>query len=854
MKRSISNIIYYVLLLEMTACCSYPEEVIVALKQAGPNRKELKKVLQHYKGDTLGYPAACFLIENMRWHGMGVWEKREDRAFRQRFEWADSIYYQITGGVSDEILRHGMMSKWLEKNAERFNEVYGSLKMSGEALQIISSSDLQTVKADFLISHIDNAIRRWKNSFYCRNLSFEDFCEYILPYRALEQGMCLDGGRLSTRTLRHLDRSEPPVLTSVIERYRFYIENIRKMMGKRPDTGLSSAEDIFFQRERDCVPQCDYECQVLRACGVPAAIDINIGNREFVGQHHHCVVFDSAGRSLPFHAETGLSKDGNWGYALEYKLNVYRNMYGAQKDSPYMLRKAGEALPEGFRSPAIREVTDYLKKTYPVRLKIPVETNTRLAWLYSYSRNDRGCMAVTWGVIDTVTREVCFEHVVPNVLYFPAYLGKDGEPYFWSDPLFVYEGLNGTAGVAEWAELIGADTTKRTDLLITRKFPRKPNMLKLAADMVGGKFYGANEADGKDKKELYCITKMPEACLNEYPLDNRRAWRYYIYEAPGNRWADISVLEFLADSSRLYPDTGHPLPCQFFSPEEVKAPRKSYMKLMPEKPDNSPEYDGNMQTSSSRHRIVYQLKEPRVVSCIRMAPKNADNIIRPGEDYDLFYWDKGWQHQMNVKSRYNYLHFQGLRTDRLYWLRNNTRGREEVPFLIRKGKPVFIYYDILKKPVWEKIDHLPRKGWRCRASSEEPSGGPYEPGYAYFMLDGKPETHWHTQYTGFKPDYPHWFVVDAREQVEADGFLLTPRGHDITCRLKIEISDNGKEWKDLGEFKLQNKGTEQQICMDRRRKFRYFRVTCLEGYEKTPYTSMAEVALFRKEKIQNLEF
>jgi hypothetical protein len=42
-----------------------------ALKLAGPNKKELKKVLDHYKkepADSLKYKAACFLIENMPWH------------------------------------------------------------------------------------------------------------------------------------------------------------------------------------------------------------------------------------------------------------------------------------------------------------------------------------------------------------------------------------------------------------------------------------------------------------------------------------------------------------------------------------------------------------------------------------------------------------------------------------------------------------------------------------------------------------------------------------------------------------------------------------------------------------------
>ncbi len=42
-----------------------------ALEQVGSNRKELGKVIEHYKGkpeDSLKLKAACFLIENMPGH------------------------------------------------------------------------------------------------------------------------------------------------------------------------------------------------------------------------------------------------------------------------------------------------------------------------------------------------------------------------------------------------------------------------------------------------------------------------------------------------------------------------------------------------------------------------------------------------------------------------------------------------------------------------------------------------------------------------------------------------------------------------------------------------------------------
>mgnify|MGYP000795325728 CR=1 FL=1 len=48
--------------------CGGKTNLETALIQAGDNRAELEKVLNHYAVDSLKYKAACFLIENMHYH------------------------------------------------------------------------------------------------------------------------------------------------------------------------------------------------------------------------------------------------------------------------------------------------------------------------------------------------------------------------------------------------------------------------------------------------------------------------------------------------------------------------------------------------------------------------------------------------------------------------------------------------------------------------------------------------------------------------------------------------------------------------------------------------------------------
>lgn len=106
------------------------------------------------------------------------------------------------------------------------------------------------------------------------------------------------------------------------------------------------------------------------------------------------------------------------------------------------------------------------------------------------------------------------------------------------------------------------------------------------------------------------------------------------------------------------------------------------------------EYDGNMQTAPGAYpNITLWLKEPQVVTRVRMAPKNADNGIQGGDRFQLLYWEGDWRSVGIVRADYEYVTFQNIPKGKLYWLRNLDRGQEEMPFVIDDGKQVFIYND-----------------------------------------------------------------------------------------------------------------------------------------------------------------
>lgn len=87
---------------------------------------------------------------------------------------------------------------------------------------------------------------------------------------------------------------------------------------------------------------------------------------------------------------------------------------------------------------------------------------------------------------------------------------------------------------------------------------------------------------------------------------------------------------------------------------------------------------------------------------------------------------------------------------------------------------------------------------RCRviyADSEELSG---DDGLATNVLDGKPNTFWHTQWQGGSPKHPHFLVIDLGREESISGVRILPRQHSPNGRMKsIRVYVSADKFKGL---------------------------------------------------------
>ena len=234
-------------------------------------------------------------------------------------------------------------------------------------------------------------------------------------------------------------------------------------------------------------------------------------------------------------------------------------------------------------------------------------------------------------------------------------------------------------------------------------------MKQVANNLIGSKFIGSNNSDFNDGTVLYTITEAPKPIFKEYKLKNKNAYKYYRFSAPqATPNANIAWLEWGSLKKYGYKNIDTLSRVHILSPNDTILIKNDFKKVKlldidRERMNWAKEYDKNVTTAPGNYKeITITLDEPQIVTAVRFAPLNADNGVKSNNDYILYYWENGWEFAGHQKAKFEFLEFKNVPTNKLYWLRNTTEGKEELPFIMENGKQKFIYADILieedKKP------------------------------------------------------------------------------------------------------------------------------------------------------------
>lgn len=387
-----------------------------ALAQAGANRDELEAVLAHYrdKGDSLQYAAALYLIGNM-----------EGQCYA-RFALRDSTGRDIDFDILDYPDYASLLEGW-----DRLEDLHGTLDFGRKDL----IQDLETMPGALLIENIDFAFRAWREKPWARHLSFEQFCDYVLPYRGSNEP--LESWRLFfLQRFRGLEkRMQDP--TDPIEAARLINQELQQWFRFDPrfyyhptDQGLSEMLENQLGR---CEDMTNFTIYAMRANGLAVTSDYtpywaNTGNN-----HAWNAILNRRGEAMVFM--------GAEAHPGEYQLSgkaakVYRKTFAHQPGNLAFQRPDGEAIPPWLAGRNYLDVTAEYMPVATITVELTREVPDSLHFAYLCVFNDGEWGALDWGRIEE--GRVTFSRIGMGIAYL-AGLYAGGEILAAAPPFLLDE-------------------------------------------------------------------------------------------------------------------------------------------------------------------------------------------------------------------------------------------------------------------------------------------------------------------------------------------------------------------------------------------------------------------------------
>lgn len=662
----------------------FPDNVMLTLEKAGGNRKSLIEMLRHYKKgkDKERYEAACFLVSNMGWHSLGgrvvSYDSRVD-SLRDR---ADSIYYRLIKGTTAEAQEQTPLHKTLGDSSAAVAARVQAMSFAEPEIEVFEKSDIQILDGHFIASQIESAFRLRREKERIRNLSFADFCEYVLPYRSIgNYPLVVESKTLSAFFGKYLHPDDTAGPEEIGARYNRVLWWLRRWHGKYPFDTTIGFPDLFYTGFHDCIDIANYCSLIFRSCGIPAAVDYNTAYKIWDTRHYMVSLPDGNGKWMSYNPESGLPTHDTKG--LYPSLNIFRLHFGKQEGNPYSLRAVGEPVPEELSDPCIEDVSrNYLSVTeLDIPVTQPLPATHRLVYLASFQPGT-GLTAVTWGTVDRKKGMIHFRNVVTNHLYFPVTCGQDGKLKPYGAPFCIREDKK-----HGWqAKPVAHEEELTVPVRVERKYPRKPHLKRLAEQTVGTMVLGADDLSFADADTLGMITAPPDPYWTDLILSVRRPYRFYRIRAPKtDPHLHLAEIQFL--TSRKYGYTNVDMPAMRHGQTSTDSVWVRLMDEPMEKCRWKAEYDGNVQTAPEAYPdVTLKLPEPQMAECLRFVVKNAGNGIEKGHEYLLSEWgENGWEQIWIKTAEADVLDAGSLKVGTLYWLSDLTKGREELPFTVDRN-------------------------------------------------------------------------------------------------------------------------------------------------------------------------
>lgn len=628
-----------------------------ALQMAKENRTELEKVLNRYNqnpSDSLKYKAACFLIENMPYYYYF-----EGDALDSCF-----VFYKTLSEQKD-VPPDIVLKQHIEK--------YGRLSMD----QLEIKYDIQEIDSAYLCHNIEWSFKVWREQPWGKNVSFEDFCEYILPYRIGNERPTYwkeDFYKRYSPLLAHViktENMEDPVTAAIFFMGYLNKDNYR-FTTLVPQGFVNVGPYISEYLNGTCEDLANYIAYASRSVGIPCQIDFvpATGRGQHGNFHYWTSYLDKKGELYHQEYINNVGYTRYDGFRAFYKTKVYRQTFSVNRKMEKELLSIEKTVHPFFTNPRFKDVTLFYSDCFKEEVIIPSsklhnrKSGNRIYYLCVSKRME--WVPVAWGKVEK--GNLRFKGIQKgDICIVATYDGKQLIPE--TQPFLIHCPLGDL-------QFFDSDKPDSTGVYIYSKASLNDDR-QFIERMVGGVFEASNNQDFIHPDTLFIIKDKPYRLQTSILTGNQKKYRYVRYYGPKFGFCNVSEVAFYENPEDSVCLRGQVMgtPGSF-----QDSPAHTYVNV----------FDG-LTTTSFDYKEDYggwsglDLGEPKTISRIVYTPRNRDNYIRPGDTYELFFWDKEWKSLGVKKSESDSLKYEAPQ-NRLLYLKGHSRGVQERIFSIEENK------------------------------------------------------------------------------------------------------------------------------------------------------------------------
>lgn len=576
-----------------------------ALNSAGPNRNELESFLRYCtdKKDAEMIDAAKYLIRYMPYHQ----------------SYPESIY-KFYDAIDSVIAVHSNDRTIQEYKIDSLNHYYSYL--------FRPEPDIYNISSAFLIKNIEEAFGQWRNGQWAKHLSFDEFCEYILPYK------CFEGQPLIDWREEYRDHCRGDL--DMLDIYNDYAGNpqaaateVNHAMKKVTEQRLGQLDTYPIFRHTTlmnmpcahCPAYCMNSVLLMRSKGIPVSYDYipQWGNRAL--GHSWNTVLTLRYKSMEFSPHE--TDPGTVHYPYLKVPKIFRNTY--KPSIELMNMKLRGYIPKSLDNPFIKDVTSEYMEVSDIEVKLQRRLRRNEIPFLAVFDNENW-VPVFWG--HARGRTAYFKDMGRQIIYTVVTFRNDSSdhPEFLTQPFYLDEKGE--------THLITLDSSPVRKIVMSRKFPIGDNIYWIRDLLKGGIIEGSKTPAFNDSKFLVEFPSQ-KVCTGTVESFSDETFRYYQFRASQGERCDIAEIYFYDGDKLLIPEVTSRGPSAQFNDRKAMSDPRAIQ-----------DRDGLTYFSAEGDRvIVFDFGKPVHISKIAFARRGDDNSVLPGQTYTLYFWNnEKWIH------------------------------------------------------------------------------------------------------------------------------------------------------------------------------------------------------------------